>query len=136
MELERHDDMFKTSSDFKIGKLNRLKNQTFKIVEEEDYLRFCVEAEENGDIYSLDFVSTIPFYEMLKFDLNEHIDFIKYVDDGDIVLGKNGLYDLNTEIKMGITRYLPNSFLLVIYFKNRDNLVGYLELSFSFENDK
>jgi len=49
---------------------------------------------------------------MLKFNLNEYIDFIQYVDDGDIVFGKNGIYDLNTEIKIDIMRYYYVALLL------------------------
>lgn len=39
---------------------------------------------------------------MLRFNLNEHMDFMKYVDKDDIVSGKNGVYDSNTEIKVDI----------------------------------
>lgn len=43
-------------------------------------------------------------------------------------------YDLSTEIKIDIMRYLSDSFIIVISFKDRDDLVGNLELSFSIEN--
>lgn len=128
--------MFKTTTDFKIGQLNTLENQLFEITEENQQLNFHIEGRNNKNIYSLDFISIISLEEMLKFNLNEHIDFIQYVDDGDIVFGKNGIYDLNTEIKMDIIRYLPSSFIIIISFKDRDNLVGYLELSFSIESCK
>lgn len=73
---------------------------------------------------------------MLKFNLYEHIDFIQYIYGGDIVFGKNGIYDLNTEIKIDIMRYLPSSFILEINFKDCNNGGGYLELSFSIESCK
>lgn len=123
--------MFKTTTDFKIGQLNTLENQLFEITEENQQLNFYIEGKNNENVYSLNFVSIISLEEMLKFNLNEHIDFIQYIDDGDIVFGKNGMYDLNIEIKIDIMRYLPNSFIIVISFKDRDNLVGHLELSFS-----
>ncbi len=95
---------------------------------------FYIEGSNNNNRYSLSFISVISLEEMLKFNLNEHIDFIQYLDDGDIVFGKNGIYDLNTEIKIDIMRYLSSSFIITIYFKDRDNLVGSLELSFSAES--
>ncbi len=73
---------------------------------------------------------------MLKFNLNEHIYFIQYVDDGNVVFEKNGLYDLHTEIKMDIMRYLSKSFILMIYFKDHENEVGYIELDFSYKSCK
>ena len=68
---------------------------------------------------------------MLTFELKKYIDFVQYVDEGDIVFGKNGIYDLDTEIRMEIMRYLPRSFVINVSFKDRDNLVGSLELVFS-----
>ena len=128
--------MFKTTTDFRIGQLNALEKQTFEIIEENQQLNFHIRGSNNNNSYSLSFTSIISLEEMLKFNLNEHIDFIQYVDAGDIVFEKNGIYDLNTEIKIDIMRYLPNSFILVIHFKDCDNLVGYLELSFSVESCK
>ena len=128
--------MFKTTTDFKIGQLNALEKQTFKITEDNQQLIFYIEGRDNNNSYSLSFISLISLEEMLKFNLYEHIDFIQYLDDGDIVFGRNGVYDLNTEIKIDIMRYLPNSFILVISFKTHDNLVGDIELSFSVENCK
>ena len=128
--------MFKTTTDFKIGQLNALEKQTFEIIEENQQLNFHIRGSNNNNSYSLSFTSIISLEEMLKFNLNEHIDFIQYVDAGDIVFEKNGIYDLNTEIKIDIMRYLLNSFILVIHFKDCDNLVGYLELSFSVESCK
>lgn len=128
--------MFKTTTDFKIGQLNTLEKQSFEIIEENKQLNFHIEGKKNKNIYSLNFISIISLEEMLKFNLNEHIDFIQYVDEGDIVFGKNGIYDLNTEIKIDIIRYLPSSFIIIIYFKDRNNLIGYLELSFSIEDCK
>lgn len=122
--------MFKTTTDFKIGQLNTLENQLFEITKENQQLNFHIEGRNNKNIYSLDFISIISLEEMLKFNLNEHIDFIQYVDDGDISIWKNGIYDLNTEIKIDIMRYLPSSFIIIISFKNRDNLVGLLNLVF------
>ncbi len=128
--------MFKTTTDFKIGQLNTLEKQSFVITEGNQQLNFYIEGRKNKNIYSLNFISIISLEEMLKFDLYEHIDFIQYIDEGDIVFGKNGIYDLNTEIKIDIMRYLPKGFILVIDFKDRDDLVGYLELSFSIESCK
>lgn len=128
--------MFKTTTDFKIGQLNTLEKQSFVITEGNQQLNFYIEGRKNKNIYSLNFISIISLEEMLKFDLYEHIDFIQYIDEGDIVFGKNGIYDLNTEIKIDIMRYLPKGFILVIDFKDRDGLVGYLELSFSIESCK
>lgn len=82
---------------------------------------FHIEGSNNKNRYSLSFISIISLEEMLKFNLYEHIDFIQYLDDGDIVFGKNGIYDLNTEIKIDIMRYLPDSFIIVISFKDRDD---------------
>ena len=126
--------MFKTNTDFKIGKLNALEDQVFEISEENQLLNFHIEGRDNNNVYSLNFTSIISLEEMLKFPLNKKIDFIPYVDSGDIVFGKNGVYDLNLEIKINIIRYVPHSFLLIVDFKERDNLVGYLELSFSIES--
>lgn len=128
--------MFKTAVDFKIGQLNTLEEQLFEITEENQHLEFSITGKKNNDSYSLNFITFINLEEMLKFKLNEHINFIQYVDDGDIVFGKNGIYDTNTEIKMDIMRYLSNHFILVIEFKGHDNIVGYLELSFSVKNSK
>lgn len=125
--------MFNTTVDFKIGKLENLEKQNFEIIEENELLNFHIEGEINNNYYTLDFTSTIPLDELLKINLNEHVDFMKYVDDGDIVFGKNGKYDLNVDIKMDLMRYIPSGFLLVINFKDRDNMVGMLELSFSFD---
>ncbi len=125
--------MIKTNYDFKIGILEPLKNQKFSITEENKYLDFYVDGYLNEDKYSLNFIAFISLEEMLKFNLNEHIDFIKYVDEGDIVFEKNNIFDLNTEIKLDIVRYLPKSFLLMIDFKNRDGIIGTIELSFSIE---
>ncbi len=123
--------MFKTTTDFKVGQLKTLEKPLLEITEENEQLNFYIEGNDNNNTYSLSFTSTISLEEMLKFNLNEDIDFKEYVDDGDIVLGKDGRYDLNMEIKINIRRYLSRSFILVIYFKDRDNFVGYLELSFS-----
>lgn len=128
--------MFKTTVDFKIGKLKPLENQLFEITEENKQLIFHIEGSNNKGRYSLSFISIISLEEMLKFNLYEHIDFIQYLDDGDIVFGKNGIYDLNTEIKIDIMRYLPSGFILTINFKDCDDLVGNLELSFSIESCK
>ena len=128
--------MFKTTVDFKIGQLNLLEKQSFEITEENNQLSFHIEGGNTENMYSLDFISIISLEEMLRFNLYEHIDFIQYVDGGDIVFGKNGIYDLDTEIKIDIMRYLPNSFIIVISFKDCDNLVGHLELSFSVERCK
>ncbi len=128
--------MFKTTVDFRIGQLNTLENQLFEIKEENKQLIFHIEGTNNNNRYSLSFISVISLEEMLKFTLNEHIDFIQYLDDGDIVFGKNDIYDLNTEIKIDIMRYLSSSFIITIYFKDRDNLVGSIELSFSAESCK
>lgn len=123
--------MFKNTIDFQIGQLTSLEDQLFEItIEENGQLNFYIEGKNDNSVYSINFTSIISIEEMLQFNLNERINFIQYVDEGDIVFGKNGLYDLNTEIKIDITRYLPTGFLLVIYFKDRDNLVGYLELNF------
>lgn len=123
--------MFKTRSDFKIGNLYNLECQKFEIRNENKQLDFYVEGKNNGNIFSLNFVSIISLEEMLNFKLNEHIDFMKYVDDNDIVFEKNGVFDLNIDIKMDIIRFLPKSFLIMVYFRDRDNLVGQIELSFS-----
>lgn len=124
--------MFKTSMDFKIGQLTDLENQLFEINQENNRLIFHMEGiDKNKNKYSLSFVSTISLEEMLVFELKEYIDFVQYVDEGDIVFGKNGIYDLNTEIKMEIMRYLPRSFVINVSFRDRDNLVGSLELVFS-----
>ncbi len=124
--------MFKTSVDFKIGQLIDLENQLFEINEENDRLIFHIEGiDKSKNKYSLSFVSSVSLEEMLTFELKKYIDFVQYVDEGDIVFGKNGIYDLDTEIRMEIMRYLPRSFVINVSFKDRDNLVGSLELVFS-----
>lgn len=123
--------MFKTTTDFRIGELKPLKKQLFKITEENGQLNFHIEGNDDKNEYSLDFITIISLEEMLEFNLYEHINFIKCVDAGDIVFGKNGIYDLNTEINMEIVRYLSKSFVITIYFKDRDDIVGNLELTFS-----
>ena len=70
---------------------------------------------------------------MLKFKLNKHINFIQYIDQGDIVFGKNGLYDLNVEIQMDIIHYVPNYFIHNILFNDYDDVVRNIEFSFSTE---
>lgn len=125
--------MFRTSADFRIGQLKPLEEQSFEIVEENQHLNFYVSGLKDVDSYSLEFSTVVSLEELLKFNLNEHIDFIRYVDDGDIVFGKNGVYSTNPEIEMDIVRYLSGSFVLVINFKERENLAGYLELDFSVE---
>lgn len=125
--------MFRTNVDFRIGQLKPLEEQSFEIVEENQHLNFYVSGLKDEDSYSLEFSTVVPLEELLKFNLNEHIDFIRYVDDGDIVFGKNGVYSTNPEIEMDIVRYLSGSFVLVINFKERENLAGYLELDFSVE---
>jgi hypothetical protein len=124
--------MFKTSVDFKIGQLIDLENQLFEINEKNDRLIFHIEGiDKSKNKYSLSFVSSVSLEEMLTFELKKYIDFVQYVDEGDIVFGKNGIYDLDTEIRMEIMRYLPRSFVINVSFKDRDNLVGSLELVFS-----
>ena len=123
--------MIKTAGNFKLSKLQNLNNQIFEITEEANQLNFYIEGiDNNKNTYSLEFTSFILKEQMLKFEMNQHIDFIKYVDDGDIVFSHNNLYDLNTEIRMDIMRYLSNNFLLNISFKDRDDLVGNIELDF------
>ena len=99
--------MFKATTDFKIGQLNTLENQLFEIMEENQQLNFHIEVKNNKNIYPLNFISSISFKEILKFNLNEYI-----------------------------MRYLPSSFIIIISFKDRDNLVGCIELSFSIESCK
>ena len=124
--------MFKTSVDFKIGQLIDLENQLFEINEKNDRLIFHIEGiDKSKNKYSLSFVSSVSLEEMLTFELKKYIDFVQYVDEEDIVFGKNGIYDLDTEIRMEIMRYLPRSFVINVSFKDRDNLVGSLELVFS-----
>ena len=124
--------MFKTSVDFKIGQLIDLENQLFEINEKNDRLIFHIEGiDKSKNKYALSFVSSVSLEEMLTFELKKYIDFVQYVDEGDIVFGKNGIYDLDTEIRMEIMRYLPRSFVINVSFKDRDNLVGSLELVFS-----
>lgn len=119
------------SINFKIGKLSNLNNQVCEITNENNQVVFFLEGvDNNSNTYSINFCSIISQEEMLKFQLNEHIDFIKYVDAGDIVIGINGKFDLNAEIKMDIMRYLSNSFLLNISFQNREDLIGKIELDF------
>ncbi len=125
------DKMFRTTVDFKIGQLNTLKNLLFELNEKDNQLIFHIEGTDNNqNEYSLSFHSIVPLAEMLKFKLSESIDFMKYIDTGDIVFGKNGIYDLDTEIRIDIMQYLPKSFLLDIQFNNRDNLIGSIELTF------
>ena len=84
--------MIKTAGNFKLSKLQNLNNQIFEITEEANQLNFYIEGiDNNKNTYSLEFTSFILKEQMLKFELNQHIDFIKYVDDGDIVFGHNNL---------------------------------------------
>ena len=69
--------MFKTTTDFKIGQLNALEKQIFEIIEENQQLNFHIRGSNNNNSYSLSFTSIISLEEMLKFNLNEHIDFIQ-----------------------------------------------------------
>ena len=64
-------------------------------------LVYDIEGSLNNK-YSLYFCIYCFLEKMLRFNLNEHMDFMKYVDKDDIVSGKNGVYDSNTEIKVDI----------------------------------
>ncbi len=125
--------MIKSTVDFKVGKMMALENQSVEISHDNGRLFFHVKGTSGENDISLEFIAFTALEEMLAFRLNEHINFLEHVDEGDIVVGVDGVYDLNFEVKMDIVRYLPKSFLLKIDFKKRNDYVGDIEIDFSIQ---
>ena len=126
--------MIKTSCDFKIGTLTKLKNQSFEIKQDAKTICFNILGiDANNNSYSIGFSTTILLDEMLKFELNKIIDFTEFIDMYDVTFGINEVYTLDAEIKMEIIRYLDTSFILNIMINHQNMVIGCLELTFSIE---
>lgn len=126
--------MIKTSCDFKVGTLTKLKNQSFEIKQDAKTICFNILGiDVNNNSYSIGFSTTILLDEMLKFELNKIIDFTEFIDMYDVTFGINGVYTLDAEIKMEIIRYLDTSFILNIMINHQNMVIGCLELTFSIE---
>lgn len=121
---------------FKAGKIKFLDSLNFELIKSaDDRLNFYVSGEDDKkNNYSLSFNTIITFEEFLKIDFTESVDFIKYIDDGDIVFGYNGVFDLNIRFQIRIIKYLSNKYILNIFFQSfnydGDDIVGDIELIF------
>lgn len=78
---------FKTEVKFSAGKLVKLNNLEFMLENNDNSLEFFVKAKDIGNEYSLNFKTKVSLEEMLEFKVGEKINFLNFIDEGDIVFG-------------------------------------------------
>lgn len=126
--------MYKTEANFKVGQLKSLNNLKFEISKQDEQLVFYIEGVLGKDVYSFDFITTGTEKDLLKIKIGEKVNFLEFIDGGDIVIGKNKSYTVVDEISISCTQFVENRFLLEIFFKIGDEYVGEMELCFSIDD--
>ena len=121
---------------FKAGKTKTLNSLNFEVFKSgNNILNFYVSGEDDEkNNYSISFNTIITCEEFLKLDFTNSSDFIKYIDDGDVIFGYNGVFDLDIKFQISIMKYLSNKYVLNILFKSSnydsDDIIGDIELIF------
>ena len=124
--------MFSGDALFKIYKLNKLNVDNLSIEKTGDNILFNIKGTNNDESYELSFLSKITIKSLYKFKINEEIDFNKYLFPGEVVLKYKGKYKIVDKYKIVLERYTEDNFLINIRFDNEKDLIGEVEISFSY----
>jgi len=124
--------MFNGDALFKIYKINKLSVDNLSIEKTDNYVRFIIEGKDNNDNYKIIFLSSITSEELYKFKINEEIDFNKYLLNNETKLIVNDEEKVLDDYTMVIDRYTEDNYLIDIKFNDKKNLLGEVEISFSY----
>ena len=124
--------MFSGDALFKVYKLDKLTVDNLSIEKTGDAVLFNIKGKNIEETYELSFLSKIDIKTLYKFKINEEIDFNKYLMPGEVILKYKGKYKTIDDYKIVLERYTEDNFLINIRFNNDKDLLGEVEISFSY----
>lgn len=124
--------MFSGDALFKVYKLDKLTVDNLSIEKTGDAVLFNIKGKNIEETYELSFLSKIDIKTLYKFKINEEIDFNKYLMPGEVILKYKGKYKTIDDYKIILERYTEDNFLINIRFNNDKDLLGEVEISFSY----
>ena len=124
--------MFSGDALFKVYKLDKLTVDNLSIEKTGDAVLFNIKGKSIEESYELSFLSKLDIKTLYKFKINEEIDFNKYLLPGEVILKYKGKYKIIDNYKIILERYTEDNFLINIKFNNEKDLLGEVEISFSY----
>ena len=124
--------MFSGDALFNVYKLDKLTVDNLSIEKTGDAVLFNIKGKDIEETYELSFLSKIDIKTLYKFKINEEIDFNKYLMPGEVILKYKGKYKTIDQYKIILERYTEDNFLINIRFNNDKDLLGEVEISFSY----
>ena len=124
--------MFSGDALFKVYKLDKLTVDNLSIEKTGDAVLFNIKGKSIEESYELSFLSKLEIKTLYKFKINEEIDFNKYLLPGEVILKYKGKYKIIDNYKIILERYTEDNFLINIKFNNEKDLLGEVEISFSY----
>lgn len=98
-------------------------------------LDFCVCGKNDDTEYSLCFrLNKQPMEKLADIELNTSVLIDEFIDEFDIQLGVNGIFDLDVKIFGKIYRIISNTIIISGYFVSSEDEVGKFEIEFNLDD--
>ncbi len=127
--------MFQSEVLFKVSKLQVIDITNTSIQKNDSYITFYIEGNDQSTNYSFQFESFITIEELKKLEIDEEIDFSKYVLDNNVILGIDKKYKTLDFYTMILKRQDEEHYLLNIQFQYKIDIIGAMEISFSYKEE-
>ena len=128
--------MFQSEVLFKVSKLQVIEITNSSIQMNDSYITFYIEGTDSDTTYSFQFESFITIEELKQLEVDQEIDFQKYVLDNNVILGINKQYKTLEFYTMMMKRQDEEHFLLNIQFQYKIDIIGAMEISFSYKDEE
>lgn len=112
-----------------------LKNYIEKTHYHYSCLDLCISGKINENEYSLCFrLDKQPIDKLCEIELNTCEPIEKYIDEYDVQLGVNGIFDMDVKIYGNIYRIISNTIIISGAFISSVNEIGKFEIEFNLDD--